>query len=55
MKTPIGILWDELLVKLQIELSQTTFENWIRRFSVEHCENDCFVTFALKQFICICL
>ncbi|CCH66604.1 hypothetical protein RINTHH_4490 [Richelia intracellularis HH01] len=40
---------------MQIELSQTTFENWIKTFSVEHFDNDCFVTFTPNQFICIWL
>ncbi|MEH2324096.1 MAG: chromosomal replication initiator protein DnaA [Nostoc sp.] len=43
MEIPIESLWSQVLERLQLELSRTTFETWIKTASAERLENNCLV------------
>jgi chromosomal replication initiator protein len=43
MEIPIESLWNQVLERLQVELSRPTFETWIKTASVERLENNCLV------------
>ncbi|KAF3887455.1 MULTISPECIES: chromosomal replication initiator protein DnaA [Nostocales] len=43
MEMPIDSLWNQVLERLQLELSRPTFETWIKTASAEQFENNCLV------------
>ncbi|NER20662.1 MAG: chromosomal replication initiator protein DnaA [Symploca sp. SIO1C2] len=43
METSIKQLWDQVLERLQLQLSRPTFETWIKSTSAQELENNCLV------------
>ncbi len=43
MEITLESLWNQILERLQLQLSRPTFETWIKTASVEHLENNCLV------------
>ncbi len=43
MLIPMESLWNQVLERLQLELSRPTFETWIKTASAERLENNCLI------------
>lgn len=43
MATPLESLWNQVLERLQMQLSRPTFETWIKTASAEQLENNCLI------------
>ena len=43
MQTPLESLWNQVLERLQVQLSRPTFETWIKTAKAEQLENNCLV------------
>ncbi len=50
MEIPIDILWNQVLERLQLELSRPTFETWIKTASADRLENNCLVICTPNPF-----
>ncbi|AFY30515.1 chromosomal replication initiator protein DnaA [Calothrix sp. PCC 7507] len=50
MEIPIDSLWNQVLERLQLELSRPTFETWIKTASAERLENNCLVICTPNPF-----
>jgi chromosomal replication initiator protein len=50
MEIPIESLWNQVLERLQVELSRPTFETWIKTASAERLENNCLVIITPNPF-----
>ncbi len=50
METSLEKLWNQVLERLQLQLSRPTFETWIKTASAEQLENNCLVIRTLNPF-----
>ncbi|WP_017316490.1 chromosomal replication initiator protein DnaA [Mastigocladopsis repens] len=50
MEMPLESLWNQVLERLQLELSRPTFETWIKTASAERLENNCLVICTPNPF-----
>ncbi|GAX37865.1 chromosomal replication initiator protein DnaA [Nodularia sp. NIES-3585] len=50
MEIPIDNLWNQVLERLQLELSRPTFETWIKTAQAERLENNCLVIITPNPF-----
>ncbi|TVP56664.1 MAG: chromosomal replication initiator protein DnaA [Nodularia sp. (in: Bacteria)] len=50
MEMPIDNLWNQVLERLQLELSRPTFETWIKTAKAERLENNCLVIITPNPF-----
>ena len=50
MEPSLESLWNQVLERLQLQLSRPTFETWIKTASAEQLENDCLVILTPNPF-----
>ena len=50
METSLEKLWNQVLERLQLQLSRPTFETWIKTASAEQLDNNCLVIRTLNPF-----
>lgn len=50
MEIPLHSLWNQVLERLQVQLSRPTFETWIKTASAEQLENNCLVISTPNPF-----
>ena len=50
METYLDNLWNQVLERLQLQLSKPTFETWIKTATAEQLENNCLVIHAPNPF-----
>ncbi|YAF96126.1 MAG: chromosomal replication initiator protein DnaA [Nodularia sp. CChRGM 3473] len=50
MEIPIDSLWNQVLERLQLELSRPTFETWIKTANAERLENNCLIIITPNPF-----
>ena len=50
MDIPLESLWNQILERLQVQLSRPSFETWIKTASAEQLENNCLIVSAPNPF-----
>ena len=50
MEIPLESLWNQILERLQVQLSRPSFETWIKTATAEQLENNCLIVSAPNPF-----
>ena len=50
MDIPLESLWNQILERLQVQLSRPSFETWIKTARAEQLENNCLIVSAPNPF-----